>query len=132
MYATALSGITYAGKAVPLYKSEPVVTVPDNYMQILQVNESPVERNNNKFISEVVVQIDIITRQYKESDTSVADAISNSVLQALIPIVNAKLTDTDFQIVNIERDAANYLHEMDGVYHINRKILSIRNHLIEN
>jgi len=131
VYTALLSSLAYGGVAVPVYEDDPVETVPDNYVQIIQVSDSPTERNNTRFVREVTVQLDVITRQYKVSNRTVRDSIANSILQALIPIVGTNVINADFQITNIELDNSTYLNELDGAYHINRKILSIRNHLIQ-
>lgn len=131
LYGTILSGLTYGGVSVPVYLDEPVVTVPDNYVQIINATSTPVERNNSRWISEVTVQIDVITRQYKQSNRLVRDEIAEDILQALISSIGVEFNDSDFQITNVELENSTYLHELDGAYHINRKILSIRNHLIQ-
>jgi len=131
VYTGLLSAITYNGVSVPVYADEPIDTVPDNYIQIINVSDGPTERNNTKFVREVTVQIDVITRQYKVSNRTVRDAISESILQAIIPIMGTNIVGADFQITNIELNNSTYLNELDGAYHINRKILSISNHLIQ-
>ena len=131
VYLGLLSGLTYNGTSVPVYEDEPVETVPDNYVQVTAVTGSPAERNNAAWISEVIVQLDIITRQYKVSNRTVRDEIADDILGIIIPSIGVELNNTDFQITNIELDNSSYLHELDGAYHINRKILSFRNHLIQ-
>jgi hypothetical protein len=131
VYTALLSSLTYGGVSVPVYEDDPVETVPDNYVQIIQVSDSPTERNNSRWVREVTVQLDVITRQYKVSNRTVRDSIANSILEALITSVGVNLINADFQITNIELDNSTYLNELDGAYHINRKILSIRNHLIQ-
>lgn len=131
VYTGLLSALTYNSISVPVYEDEPVETVPDNYVQIMQVTDAPTERNNTRFVREVTVQLDIVTRQYKVSNRTVRDAISESILQAIIPIIGTNIISTDFQITNIELENSTYLHELDGAYHINRKILQFRNNLIQ-
>lgn len=131
LYGTILSGLTYNSVSVPVYLDEPVLTPPENYVQVLQVSATPLERNNTRWITEANVQLDVITRQYKQSNRTIRDAISNSILEALITSIGVELNNTDFQITNVELENSTYLHELDGAYHINRKILQIRNHLIQ-
>lgn len=131
VYSGLLSSLAYAGNSVPVYEDEPIETVPDSYVKITEVTSVPVERNNSSWISEVLVQVEVVTRQYKVSNRLVRDEISEDILQAILPTVAFELNDSDFQITNIELDSSAYLHELDGAYHINRKILVFRNHLIE-
>jgi hypothetical protein len=126
-----LSSITYNSVSVPVYEDDPILTVPDNWIQILQVDESTIERNNNRFISSVSVQVDVITRQYKTSSTTACDAISESILEALITSVDTQIDSTYFHVANVYRESGTYLHEVDGEYHINRKILVISFNLIQ-
>lgn len=131
IYKALLSGLTYNGTSVPVYEDEPVETTPENYVQIIQVSDSPVERNNTRWIREVTVQLDVITRQYKVSNKTVRDAIAEDILETLITSIGVEIDSTYYQITNVELDNSTYLNELDGAYHVNRKILSIRNHLIE-
>ena len=131
VYTALLSSLAYGGVSVPVYEDDPVETVPDNYVQIIQVSDSPAERNNSRWIREVTVQLDVITRQYKVSNRTVRDSIANSILGLITASIGINIVGADFQITNIELDNSTYLNELDGAYHINRKILSIRNHLIQ-
>ena len=131
VYTALLSSLAYGGVSVPVYEDDPVETVPDNYVQIIQVSDSPAERNNTRWIREVTVQLDVITRQYKVSNRTVRDSIANSILGLITASIDVNIVGADFQITNIELDNSTYLNELDGAYHINRKILSIRNHLIQ-
>jgi hypothetical protein len=131
VYTALLSSLAYGGVAVPVYEDDPVETVPDNYVQIIQVSDSPAERNNSRWIREVTVQLDVITRQYKVSNRTVRDSIADDILGLITASIGVNIVGADFQITNIELDNSTYLNELDGAYHINRKILSIRNHLIQ-
>ena len=131
VYSSLLSSLAYGGVSVPVYEDDPVNTVPDNYVIMTQVTDSPGERNNSRWIREAVVVMDVVTRQYKVSNRTVRDSIANSILTALIPSIGVTTENTDFQITNIELDSSTYLNELDNGYHINRKILTIRNHLIQ-
>lgn len=131
VYAGLLSSLAYNGVSVPVYEDDPIETVPDNYVIITQVTDSPGERNNSRWIREAVVVLDVVTRQYKLSNRTTRDTIANSILTALIPSIGVTTENTDFQITNIELESSTYLNELDGAYHINRKILTIRNNLIQ-
>lgn len=131
VYKSLLSSLAYGGYNVPVYEDEPDVTVPDNYVQIIQVSSSVGERTNSAWISSVSVQLDVITRQYKVSNKTVRDAISEDILEAIISSIGVELNNTNFQIINVELEGSTYLTELDGAYFINRKILTISNHLIE-
>lgn len=130
LYGTILSGLTYNGTSVPVYLDEPVLTTPENYVHITNSTTSPAERNNTKYISEVTVTIDIVTRQYKESNRTIRDSIANSILTTLLSKGFSTNTE-DFQATSFELQSSTYLHEIDGPYHINRKILTISNLLIQ-
>lgn len=129
-YKTILTGITYNGKSVPIYDDVPIGTLTDNYIQILDITEVS-DDNNQKFVTDSVVTVDVITKQYKIVDRDVVDEIAEDVCNAIQPNVAGALTNTDFQIINVTRDGFNYLSDLDGDYHITRKILRFKQTLIE-
>jgi hypothetical protein len=129
-YYSALQAITYNGKAVPCYKGTPVQTVPDHYIVIGSITEAN-EASDALFIRPTEITLDIITRQYKYKNTDVADAISESITQAVLPSVGSTLANSDFQIGHIEQSNSLYLDGTDGEYYITRKILSFTQTLIQ-
>lgn len=129
-YTSLLQGITYNSKSVPLYDIVPIGTLPDNYIQILDITEVS-DDNNQKFVTDVIVTVDVITKQYKKVDRDVVDAIAEDVCDAIQPNIAGALTNTDFQIINLTRDGFSYLSDLDADYHITRKILRFKQTLIE-
>lgn len=131
-YYNVLNGnITYNGKNVPVYKSDPIGTLPDNYIVLTNIIEGQ-SNNNQKFSNDMSIDIDIITTQYKTITNTIADNISNQIVNLITPTTSSfTLTDTDFQFIVVRRERATYLNELDGDYHIIRKILTFNQILIE-
>ena len=130
IYTGLLSGLTYDGQSVVVYGSEPYVTTDDNYVVLTAVDATQ-KNNDQTFVSEAVVTIDIVTRQNMANDRSVADNISDQILQALLPNSYADQTDSLFRVQIIYAEGAGYLHESDGTISVNRKFLRIFNRIIQ-
>ena len=130
IYSTLLSGITYNSVAVPLYTEEPFETTPDNYIVLLSTDQNE-NNNDQRFANEVVQTIDIVTKENMRNSRTAVDAISNSVLQALLPSSFVYREDSDFEIFIISASSPGYIHTQDGSIHINRKLLRIVNRLTQ-
>jgi hypothetical protein len=128
IYSTLLAGITYGGNSVPFYDAEPLVTTPDNYIVLNAMDQSDAN-NDQRFVSEVIVTLDVVTKANMLNSRAAVDAISNSVLQALLPNQYIDHEDADFQIMITRARSPGYIHTQDGTVHINRKILRIVNRL---
>lgn len=129
-YATALAGITYNGKAVPVYKMLPVGTLGDYFIElgnIIEVNE----QNDNKFIRECIVTLEVVGTQYNYRNYDIVDTIGESVLQTLLATVGGALSDTNFQIGHIQLEDTRYLSETDGSRYVTRKVLQFSQLLIQ-
>lgn len=130
-YYNALNGITYNGNTVTVYDDLPIGTLPDQYVYINDITEAGTD-NNQQFVSDVVITLDAVVRQYKKVDRDVVDGIAEEVCDTILPTVQGLvLTDTNFQIINLTRDGFQYLNDYDGDYHIVRKIMRFRQTLIE-
>lgn len=138
VYVSALSALTYtipqtgATITVPVYDGDPVETVPDHFVKVTDVAESN-DNNNNKFITNCLVTIDIITRLYKINDRSIVDDITGKVLNAIQPTTGGNGFDsTDFQFGPVFLESGQYLTNLnsDG-YWIMRKVLVFSQILIE-
>ena len=122
LYASALANITYDGKSVTVYDSYPIETTPDRYVYINAMTYAQVG-NNNAFIFDGSVTLDIVCKQYKKLDYDTVDGIGQQVLNTLLPFPYSQQEDTDFQFMNPNVDSVNYLIEPDGSYFILRKII---------
>lgn len=125
-YKDALADLEYNEIPVPVYESIISVTVPDYYIEITNVSESNVA-NDDSFIREVSVDLEVITKQYKIQNNDTVDEIAELVMEALIPTTIGQLDTEEFQIGYVYVESSRYLHEVDdkGDY-INRKLLTFR------
>jgi hypothetical protein len=130
VYSSLLAGITYDGKAVPFFTEEPYVTVPGNFIVLLAIDQDE-QNNDRRFVTNAVVTLDIVTKGNMKNDRTAVDAISSSVLQALLPDTYVNRNTTDFQVMIRSCSSPGYIHAIDGTIHIQRKILRINNHLIQ-
>jgi hypothetical protein len=128
LYTTLLAGITYGGKSVPFYDGEPYETTPENYI-FLQSTSFGEDNNDQHFVSEGTVTLQIVTKQNMRNSKDACDGIASSVLGVLLPHPFVDRFDADFQIQILSAGLPGDLHSQDGTVHINRKILTI-NHRI--
>lgn len=128
-YKTVLqNNVIYNGKIIPVYSEIPTITTPDKYIIIGSVNESA-ENNNQVFVTNADIDIDIFCEQYRKTDLSVVDSIASIILNLLIPTTGIKdlNVDAQFQIFPLSRIASRYLNiENDDLY-LTRKIITINN-----
>lgn len=131
-YLSILNGnISYNGQNVPVYGDDTFQTVPQNYVIIGDITESATN-NNQQFVTEADVVIDIFSEQYMTRDNSIVDNIANQILTLLIPTTGIKdIGDSDFQIFAKARTSSRYLAVNDGQNYIARKILIINNSIIQ-
>ena len=131
-YLSKLSGnITYGGKSVPVYGTDSFQTVPQNYIIIGDITETA-DNNNQLFMTEADVVIDIFSEQYMTRNNSIIDDIADQVLTLLIPTTGVQdMGDAEFQIYAKARTSSRYLTMQEGNNFINRKILIINNSIIQ-
>jgi uncharacterized protein YoxC len=131
-YLSKLSGnITYGGKSVPVYGTDSFQTVPQNYVIIGDITESA-DNNNQLFVTEADVVIDIFSEQYMTRNNSIIDDIADQILTLLIPTTGVQdMGDAEFQIYAKARTSSRYLTMQEGNNFINRKILIINNSIIQ-
>ena len=122
---------SYNGVNVPVYGNDTFQTVPDNYVIIGDITENA-DNNNQQFVTDADVVIDIFSEQYMIRDNSIVDDIANQILTLLIPTSGIKdIGDADFQIFAKARTSSRYLAVNDGQNYIARKILTINNTIIQ-
>jgi hypothetical protein len=131
-YLSKLNGnITYGGKGVPVYGNDSFQTVPQNYVIIGDITESA-DNNNQLFVTEADVVIDIFSEQYMTRNNSIIDDIADQILTLLIPTTGVQdIGDNEFQIYAKARTSSRYLTMQEGNNFINRKILIINNSIIQ-
>ena len=131
-YLSKLSGnISYGGKSVPVYGTDSFQTVPQNYVIIGDITESS-DNNNQLFVTEADVVIDIFSEQYMTRNNSIIDDIADQILTLLIPTTGVQdMGDNEFQIYAKARTSSRYLTMQEGNNFINRKILIINNSIIQ-
>jgi hypothetical protein len=129
-FAAALASLTYDGKAVTVYSQLPIVTLPDNYVYINSMTHAQVG-NNQIFIHDCSITLDVVSKQYKQLDYDVTDGIAAEVMNTLTTFPYSTLTDADFQFVAPVLASSNYLVEQDGSAWLVRKLLTFDMTLIE-
>ena len=131
-YLSKLNGnISYGGKNVPVYGTDSFQTVPQNYVIIGDITETA-DNNNQLFMTEADVVIDIFSEQYMTRNNSIIDDIADQILTLLIPTTGVQdIGDNEFQIYAKARTSSRYLTMQEGNNFINRKILIINNSIIQ-
>lgn len=129
-YKTALTNtIFYLGNAIPCYEAIPDRTNPGSYIRIASVNDSSVN-NDSKFISEMNVELEIVSRQYKFQDNKQVEDICTSILEIIIPTIGGGIAIGKFDCGHIYVEGTRTLYEVDEQgYYITRKLLSLK-HLV--
>ena len=110
-----------------VYDDLPLETLPQNYIYINAIDYNQVG-NNQLYVHDAVVTVDIVTRQYKKIDRDTVDAIAQEVMTA---IIEGKLADTNFQIIDVNLISSRYLTNQDGAYFLTRNILRFQQNLIK-
>jgi hypothetical protein len=129
-YATLLSGITYNSKSVVFYDDEPFETVSDYHIVLTSIDQTNAGTLTS-WAHDVVVTLDVVTKENMRNSRAAVDAISQLVTQALIGNYHKLVENADFQVHIFGASSPGYLHEQDGTVHINRKILRINNRLTQ-
>jgi hypothetical protein len=132
-YLTILqNNVIYNGKTIQVYSQLPFNTPPDKYIIIGNVNESS-DNNNQVFVTNADIDIDIYCEQYRKPDLDVVDEIANLVLQLLIPTTGVKdlNVDSEFQIFPLSRISSRYLNIENNDIYLTRKIITINNSIIQ-
>ena len=128
IYLAKLNGfLTYDGTNVPVYGNIPFKTPPKRYVIISAITEGA-NNNNQVFMNEVIVTLDIFAEQYMTNDNAVVDNISSQILNILIP--NTAVTDigdASFSVYPTARTSSRYLPLMSGQNFVARKIITISN-----
>lgn len=128
-YLTVLqNNVIYNGKVIQVYSQLPFNTPPDKYIIIGSVSESA-DNNNQLFVTNANIDIDIYCEQYRKPDLTVVDNIASLVLQLLIPSTGVKDLNVDqyFQIFPMSRTSTRYLNIENNDTYITRKIITINN-----
>jgi hypothetical protein len=112
--------------AYAVFDDLPLETLPQNYIYINAIDYNQLG-NNQLFIHDAVVTIDIVTRQYKKVDRDTVDAIAAEVMTA---IIQGNLQDATFQIIDVNLISSRYLTNQDGAYFLTRNILRFQQNLI--
>lgn len=131
-YLTKLNGnISFNSINVPVYGDDSFDTTPQNYVVISDIIETA-DNNNQKFVNNVNVTIDIFSEQYMKRDNSIVDNIASQILNLLIPSTAIQdIGDIYFQIFPLSRDSSRYLALQDGNNYVARKIITINNSIIQ-
>lgn len=128
LYSTLLAAVTYGGQPVPFYNEPPLHTTPDNYILLSDINQQPTN-NDQHYVSDVQVTLDIVTKANMRIDRDAADAISNTILGVLLPNTNTDRVTADFQIGVRDVTSPGYIRGQNGSVHTVRKILIFNNHI---
>ena len=119
--------IVESGKiAYSVFDDLPLETLPQNYIYINSIDYNQVG-NNQLYVHDAVVTIDIVTRQYKKVDRDTVDAMAAEVMTA---IIEGKLQDATYQTIDVNLVSSRYLTNQDGAYFLTRNILRFQQNLI--
>ena len=129
-YTAALAGLTYEGNPVQVYDNVPIETTPDRYVYVNAIDYSQTG-NNQLFIHDGSVALDVVVKQYKKLDMDAVDDIAELVQNAILALPTSTVTDANYQIIAPTIESARYLQEQDGAYHIVRKIIRFSQSLIQ-
>ena len=129
-YMAALSGVTYNGSALTVYDNMPIETTPDRYAYINAIDYDQVG-NNQLFIYNGSVAVDIVVKQYKKIDYDTLDDIAEAVQNAILALPTSTVTDANYEFIAPNVESANYLTDQDGAYHMCRKIIRFSQSLIQ-
>jgi hypothetical protein len=131
-YLNLLEGnVIYNGNTIKVYGQEPFTTAPNTYITLGSITEVA-DNNNQRFVTDADIDINIIVEQYKRPDLSVVDAISSLVLNLILPSTGIQdVGDAYFQIFPLSRISSRYLPLDNGDLYISRKILTINNSVIQ-
>ena len=131
-YMNLLEGnVIYNGKTIKVYGETPFNTPPNTYIMLGSITEVA-DNNNQLFVTDADIDINIIVEQYRRPDLSVVDAISSLVLNLILPSTGINdVGDENFQIFPLSRISSRYLPLENGDVYISRKILTINNSVIQ-
>jgi hypothetical protein len=119
--------ITSSGSGTyAVFDDLPLETLPQNYIYINSIDYNQVG-NNQLYVHDAVVTIDIVTRQYKKVDRDTVDAMAAEVMTA---IIEGDLQDATYQIIDVNLVSSRYLTNQDGAYFLTRNILRFQQNLI--
>jgi hypothetical protein len=128
-YLSKLNGfITYGGRNVVVYGEKPFDTTAEQYVIITSITDKQSNINNQKFIHDVDVNLDIFVEQYMRYDNSAVDDIANQILNILIPSpAISDIGDATFEMYVMARTSSRYLPLESGQTFVSRKIITINN-----
>lgn len=131
-YMNLLDGnVIYNGNTIKVYGETPFNTPPNAYIMLGSITEVA-DNNNQLFVTDADIDINIIVEQYRRPDLSVVDAISSLVLNLILPSTGINdVGDANFQIFPLSRISSRYLPLENGDVYISRKILTINNSVIQ-
>jgi hypothetical protein len=128
-YVSKLNGfLTYQGRDVVVYGETPFDTTAEQYVIISSITDRQSNINNQKFIHDVDVNLDIFVEQYMRYDNAAVDNIANQILNILItsPAIS-DIGDASFEMYVMARTASRYLPLESGQNFVARKIITINN-----
>jgi hypothetical protein len=108
----------------------PIETTPDRYVYINAIDYDQVG-NNQLFIYNGSVAVDIVVKQYKKIDYDTLDDIAQLVQNAILALPTSTVTDANYEFIAPNVESANYLTDQDGAYHMCRKIIRFSQSLIQ-
>lgn len=130
VYTSLLGALSYGGQAVPFYTAEPWATTPDFFV-VLQNIEQGEENNDQRWVTNATVTLDVITKQNMANSRDAVDDIANQILVALLPNTYVDRETADHQVMIRSVSSPGYIAGQSGSVRIQRKILIIDNHLIQ-
>lgn len=121
-YYDALNGVI----SVNVYKEDVPEDETGNHVLVRLEGETD-EGNNAKFVSNVVVILDICTVGVNSIDPDTVEDIDQEIKDVLNATVNTSLSLVDLQLTKMKIISSSYLAEDDGTKRYYRKIIRYTN-----
>lgn len=132
-YYSLLNGqLNYNGLPVDVYKEDAPMDETYHYVLIRAEGET-YDGNKRSFADQSIVIVDIVTVFENNIDSSVANEIDRQIGTLLLtnPRTSGLGAQTGIQVLNVERESANYLRERDGVKNYYRKVSRYRQRVLQ-
>lgn len=124
-YLTALTGITYLGNPVPVYKTQlPSTIAPGIYIIYRVLNDGSLN-NKTAFVHDITVEVSIYTNSMMYNNGDAVNAVAGSVLNAIYPTTRSNLTLTggfNMTLTQKDGDRLDDFSVLNQVVYIDRRI----------
>lgn len=123
--------------SVPVYRVDAPTEQTGDYV-LIRVESQTDQSNNARFVSNVVLVTDVVTRNKSRINDSRAGSIDDEIAQLLLsaPGLGLLPQQTGIQVVDVRRADATYIGEDDGVFRyyriVTRNLHRVVQHLVNS